>query len=120
MQKDYSGKFNKFSSWCCARGTDPYSISLTQVADFFADFFDKGLQFRTIAGYRPMMPAVIQPIDNVPIGKHPNIIRLLKGNFIARIDRSNCGSFMLFLSCVCYAFVPVCLWIPSGHLLGMG
>ena len=31
-----------------------------------------------------------------------------------------CGSFMLFLSCFCYAFVRVCLLMPSGHLLGKG
>ena len=23
-----------------------------------------------------------------------------------------------FLSCVCYAFVRVCLYVPCGHLLG--
>ena len=27
---------------------------------------------------------------------------------------------MLFLSCVCYAFVRVCLYVPCGHLLGKG
>ena len=26
----------------------------------------------------------------------------------------------LFLSCVCYAFVQVCLFVPCGHLLGKG
>ena len=31
-----------------------------------------------------------------------------------------CGSFMYFLSCVCYAFVCVCLFVPCGHLLGKG
>ena len=31
-----------------------------------------------------------------------------------------CASFMLFLSCVCYAFVCVCLLMPCGHLLGKG
>ena len=31
-----------------------------------------------------------------------------------------CGSFMLFLSCVCYAFALVCLLMPCGHLLGKG
>ena len=31
-----------------------------------------------------------------------------------------CGSFMLFLSCVCYAFVRVCLLMPCGHLFGKG
>ena len=27
---------------------------------------------------------------------------------------------MLFLSCVCYTFVRVCLLMPCGHLLGKG
>ena len=25
-----------------------------------------------------------------------------------------------FLSCVCYAFVPICLFVPCGHQLGKG
>ena len=25
-----------------------------------------------------------------------------------------------FLSCVCYAFMRVCLFVPCGHLLGKG
>ena len=31
-----------------------------------------------------------------------------------------CESFMYFLSCVCRAFVCVCLYVPCGHLLGKG
>ena len=31
-----------------------------------------------------------------------------------------CGSFMLLLSCFCYAFVRVCLLLHCGHLLGKG
>ena len=27
---------------------------------------------------------------------------------------------MIFLSCVCYAFVRVCLFVTCGHLLGKG
>ena len=27
---------------------------------------------------------------------------------------------MFFLACVCYAFVRVCLFVPCGHLLGLG
>ena len=27
---------------------------------------------------------------------------------------------MFFLSCVCYAFVHVCLFVPCDHLLGKG
>ena len=26
----------------------------------------------------------------------------------------------IFLSCVCFAFVSVCLFMPCGHLLGKG
>ena len=28
--------------------------------------------------------------------------------------------FYVFLSCVCYAFVCVCIYVPCGHLLGKG
>ena len=28
--------------------------------------------------------------------------------------------YIFFLSCVCYAFVHVCLIVPCGHLLGRG
>ena len=27
---------------------------------------------------------------------------------------------VFFLSCVCYVFVRVCLYVPCGHLLGKG
>ena len=42
--------------------------------------------------------------------------------FLLTVRRGHffCGSFMLFLSCVCCAFVRVCLLSPCGHLLGKG
>ena len=37
------------------------------------------------------------------------------------LTKTFCGSFMVFfLSCVCYAFVRVCLYVSCGHLLGKG
>ena len=30
------------------------------------------------------------------------------------------GLLCFFLSCVCYAYVSVCLYVPCGHLLGKG
>ena len=83
-QKDYAGKFNKFCSWCSSKQIDPYSATLTQIADFLSELFDNGLQYRTIAGYRSMLSAVLQPIDNFSVGQHPFIIRLLKGVFNSR------------------------------------
>ena len=32
------------------------------------------------------------------------------------VKRYFCGLFMFFLSCVCYAFVCICLFVPCGHL----
>lgn len=83
-QKDYSSKFNKFCSWCRTGKIDPYSATLTQVADFLTELFNNGLQYRTIAGYRSMLSAVLHPIGNIPVGQHPYIIRLLKGVFNSR------------------------------------
>lgn len=83
-QKDYTSKFKKFCSWCHTRQIDPNSASLIQVADFLSGLFNSGLQHRTIAGYRSMLSSVLSPINNVPVGQHPHIIRLLKGVFNSR------------------------------------
>jgi hypothetical protein len=49
-----------------------------------SDLFNEGLQYRTIAGYRSMLSAVLPHYENVTIGQHPHIIRLLKGVFNSR------------------------------------
>ena len=38
------------------------------------------------------------------------------GSFLVSRDFF-CGSFMFFMSCVCYAFVRICLYVPSGQAL---
>ena len=83
-QKDYSAKFDKFSSWCDSKQVDPYKATLNEVADFLAYLFESGLQYRTIAGYRSMLSAVLPPIQNCPVGQHPHISRLIKGVFHSR------------------------------------
>ena len=84
-QRDYSGKFKQFKSWCRGKQIDTYSASLTDCAGFLTFLFDKGLQYRTIAGYRSMLSSVLQPVNNIQVGKHPHIIRLLKGTFNLRL-----------------------------------
>ena len=37
---------------------------------------------------------------------------LFQGGLLLRIF------YVFFLSCICYAFVHVCLYVPCGHLLG--
>ena len=83
-QKDYSGKFKQFSSWCSGKQIDLYSASLTDCTEVLTFLFHKGLQYRTIAGYRSMLSSVLPPVNNVPMGQHPYIVRLLKGISISR------------------------------------
>ena len=83
-QRDYASKFKKYDSWCCERQKDPYSASVIDCAEFLTSLFHEGLQYRTINGYRSMLSSVLPPIDNIPVGQHPYIIRLLKGVFNSR------------------------------------
>ena len=56
------------------------------------------------------------------VGAPLNLFKLASNIFLLTVPRwcFFCGSFVLFLSCVCYAFVRVCLYVPCGHLLGKG
>ena len=83
-RKDYVAKFNQFHSWCREREIDPYTANLVQIADFLTGLYHKGLQYRTIAGYRSMLSSLAPPVDNKAVGQHPYIIRLLKGIFNSR------------------------------------
>ena len=83
-QKDYKAKFRQFNSWCDQRKIDPYQASLKDCANYLASLYEKGLKYRTIAGYRSMLSSVLPNIDKTPVGQHPYIIRLLKGVFNSR------------------------------------
>lgn len=67
-KRDYSAKFEQYNSWCSGQQIDPYSANLNQIADFLAYLYQSGLQYRTIAGYRSMLSAVLPPVQNIPVG----------------------------------------------------
>ena len=73
-QKDYPAKCCKFSSWCSEKETDPHTATLAQCADFHTSLFQSGLKYRTIAGYRSMLSAILPPTDEVSVGQQPDII----------------------------------------------
>ena len=77
-QKDYTAKFRKFDSWCSERKIDPYKATLKECVDFLTFLFQSRLKYRTIAGYRSMLSAFLRPVDNVSVGQHPDVVRLLK------------------------------------------
>ena len=83
-KRDYSAKLEKYNSWCRGQQIDPYSANLNQIADFLAYLYQSGLQYRTIAGYRSMLSAVLPPVQTIPVGKHPSVVRIIKGVFNSR------------------------------------
>ena len=83
-RKDYARKLKKFSSWCSQWGIDPYAATLTDCADFLTSLFHTGLKYRTISGYRSMLPVMLPRVDGKPVGQHSDIIRLLTGVFNSR------------------------------------
>lgn len=83
-KQDYNSKYKRFSRWCNQREINVFSATVSQCADFLADLFHEGLQYRTISGYRSMLSTILPPIKDTPIGQHPHIIRILKGVFNER------------------------------------
>ena len=73
-------QINTICSSSYERKVDKYSASLIDCAEFLSE----GLKYRTIAGYRSMLSAVLPPVGNVPVGQHPYIIKLLRGVFNSR------------------------------------
>ena len=97
-RKDYKVKFKQYNSWCTERDVNPYSATVVQIADFLTHLFHKGLQYRTIAGYRPMLSTVVNPVDNKVVGQHPYIIRLIKGVFNIGARLMHVGDSSIYLN----------------------
>ena len=70
--KFYDSLFGKWHSWCCARGSDPFSGPIKEVVDFLANLHNKGYQ--SLDSYR-------SAISWLHVGQHPLVTRLMKGVF---------------------------------------
>ena len=82
--KTYESQFQTWASWCGARSIDPISCPIGDVANFLAEMFSKGYQYRSIDAYRSAISSVHDKIDGYDVGQHPLISRLLKGIFHQR------------------------------------
>ena len=80
----YKSQFQKWASWYGARSIDPISCPIGDVANFLAEMFSKGYQYRSIDAYRSAISSVHDKIDGYDVGQHPLISRLLKGIFHQR------------------------------------
>ena len=82
--KTYDSHFKKWLCWCSARGSDPVSGPVSEVANFLADLHEEGYQSSSLNVFRSAISSVHDKVDGAEVGKHPTITRLLKGAFHER------------------------------------
>ena len=82
--KTYDSHFKKWVRWCTARGSDPISGSVSEVANFLADLHSKGYCSSSLNVFRSAILLVYDKVDGIEVGKHPIVVRLLKGAFHLR------------------------------------
>ena len=80
----YDSHFQKWLGWCSQRGCDPISGPISDVINFLADLHSQGYQTNSLNAYRSAISSVHDKVDDMDVGKHPLVARLLKGAFYAR------------------------------------
>ena len=75
----YESGWRHWTSWCESRHVDPFSGGIQPFLDFVGDLFAEGLQYRTINTIRSAVSMTHDPIENLPVGQHPLVKRLMRG-----------------------------------------
>ena len=81
FSKTYESQFQKWISWCGARGVNPISCPVGEVVNFLAVLFEQGYQYRSLNAYWSAISSVHDKIDGCDVGQHPMVARLLKRAF---------------------------------------
>lgn len=80
-QTAYNSCWRQWDSWCQSKQIDPFQTSVEYVADFLAELYAKGYEYRTINSYRSAISAFHAGIEGNKIGKHDLICQLMTGIF---------------------------------------
>ena len=83
-QSNYNSLFTKWTDWCHQWDRNPLVGPVEDVANFLANLYEKGYQYRSLNAYRSAISSVHAEVDGQPVGQHPLITRLLKGVFNER------------------------------------
>ena len=82
--KSYDSCFRKWAGWCSERNRDPICGPISDVANFLAQLYQDGYQYRSLNSYRSAISTTHDHIDGHPVGQHPIITRLMRGAFNKR------------------------------------
>ena len=82
--KSYDSSFGKWACWCDERDKNPISGPISDVANFLAELYEDGYQYRSIYAYRSAISSVHDKVDSYAVGQHLTVSRLMKGIFNKR------------------------------------
>ena len=82
--RSYNSSFSKWARWCAERERNPISGPISNVANFLADLFEEGYQYRSINVYRSSISTTHDKVDGYSVGQHPTVTRLMRGVFNKR------------------------------------
>ncbi|XP_045023231.1 integrase/recombinase xerD homolog [Daphnia magna] len=77
----YEAAWNQWSDWCNRNGHHPLHSSVVNVITFLSDSFVRGKAYSTINVYRSMLSGTLPQVDGQDVGKHPTVVKLMKGIF---------------------------------------
>ena len=82
--KQYESAWKQFCHWCHKKSVNSFSCNLDSLLLYLSDLYERGLRYRTINSHRSAISMTRLPIDNVCVGAHPLVFRLMKGIFDLR------------------------------------
>ena len=80
-QKQYSPYISRWFNYCTRHNIDPFDSSVNQGAESLAEYFHEGVSYSMVNTARSALSSVFPAKDGIPFGKHPRIVRLLRGMF---------------------------------------
>ena len=83
-KQDNDSHFKKWLGWCSQWNLDPIPGPDSVVANFLANLHSQGYQTNSLNAYRSAISNVHDRVDDMDVGKHLLVARVLKGVFHAR------------------------------------
>jgi len=80
----YQSAWNIWFHWCVRSNQDPlHPAGIGTVLEFLTELSKSGKAYRTINVIRSMLSSSLEKIDGMDVGKHPLVMRLMRGIYIA-------------------------------------
>ena len=79
-RKVYDARITIFRNWCASRNVCPYTISVTDLAEFFIYLHEvRGLKASTISGYKSAIASIHKGWNHSTVSNNVSLSRLIKG-----------------------------------------